>query len=584
MSSRDHSSERVEADETARRLEAEIAARRSAEQAEARLRTSEERYRQQSEQLAIILEGVADGVTAQRPDGSLLYANDAAARSCGYESAEALLRARPTEILERFEAFDEHGQPFDWAQLPGRRVLAGEPNAAATMRIREKATGKEWWSLLRAHAVHDERGVPYLAVNIWRDVTAQRRRELEAQFLAEATTLLSSGLEAHTAFDQLVRLAVPRLADMCFVRVLENGELRPVAAAHVDPQKLERARELHGKYPADSAYPLPAHEVVASGKSVLLEEIPDELLVARARDAQHLALVRELGFHSAMVVPLSARGRTLGALTLIAAESRRRYSAADLVLAEELGRRAGIALDNARLYSEARDAVRARDEFLSIAGHELKTPLAALSLQVAGLLRLFQRGDVPDPARVVDRLRKTVGQTERLDALIDQLLDVSRITSGRLKLDIEEVDLAELTAEVVARFADDAAGSGTAVDLRAPESLIGRWDRLRIEQVLTNLLSNALKYGAGKPVLVDVTAADGKAQVIVCDQGIGIAPEHQARIFGRFERAVSGRHYGGFGLGLWITRQIAEVHGGSIQLRSAPGAGSTFTVELPLGR
>jgi PAS domain S-box-containing protein len=580
---RDHT-ERRKAEETARKLEAEISARRVAEQAESRLRASEERYRQQSEQLAIILEGVADGITAQRPDGQLLYANDAAAHSCGYESAEALIRASPTDILERFDAFDEHGKPLDWTQLPGRRALAGEDNASTVLHVRERTTGREWWSLIRSRAIHDEHGTPYLVVNIWRDVTVQRQRELEAQFLADATAVLSSGLDAHAAFDQLAKLCVPRLADWCIVRVVEDGELVPVAFAHVDPARMALARKIQERFPLDASHPLPAHEVARSGQSALIEQITDQMLSERTRDVEHLALARELGLRSAIIVPLRARGRTLGALTLIAAESQRRYGQTDLVLAEELGRRAGIALDNARLYSEATDAIRARDEFLSIAGHELKTPLAAMSLQVGGLLRLYQRGELPSAARAIDRLQKTASQTGRLDRLIDQLLDVSRITSGRLKLELEDVDLAELAEDVVARFADAAASGGTPLELQARERPIGRWDRLRIDQVLTNLLSNAVKYGPGQPVTVEVDVEGGRARFSVRDRGIGIAPEHQARIFGRFERAVSGRHYGGFGLGLWITRQVVEVHGGSIQLRSAPGEGSTFTVELPLGR
>jgi PAS domain S-box-containing protein len=580
---RDHT-ERRKAEETARRLEAEIVARTTAEQAEAQLRASEERYRQQREQLAIILEGVADGITAQQPDGQILYANDAAAQACGYESAAALMQASPGEIIERFDAFDEHGQPFDWARLPGRRALAGEANATATLHIREKATGRDWWSLIRSRAILDERGTPYLVVNIWRDVTEQRRREIEAQFLADATAVLSSGLDAHAAFEQLAQLCVPRLADWCLVRVLENDELVPVAAAHADPARLAFGRSVQQRYPLDARQPLPAHAVARSGKSELYVEVSDQLLQEHARDPEHLALARALGIRSAIVVPLRARGRTLGALTLAVAESQRRYGQADLLLAEELGRRAGIALDNARLYGEATDAIRARDEFLSIAGHELKTPLAAMSLQVGGLLRLYQRGDAPNPSRAIDRLQKTASQTRRLDTLIDQLLDVSRITSGRLKLELEEVDLAELTADVVGRFADAAASAGTPIELRTGAHPIGRWDRLRIDQVLTNLLSNAVKYGPGKPVTVEVGIAEERARVSVCDHGIGIAPEHQARIFGRFERAVSGRHYGGFGLGLWITRQVVEVHGGAIELCSTPGEGSTFTVELPLGR
>jgi signal transduction histidine kinase len=541
-------------------------------------------YRLQSEQLAIILEGVADGITAQLPDGRLLYANDAAARASGHASAHEMMYGPAADFPGRFAVFDEQGNAVDWSQLPGRRVLSGEQNASATLRIRDRATGAEWWSLIKSRAVYDEHGHPSLVVNIFRDVSVQRRRELEGQFLAEASAVLSSGLDAHAALDQLAKLCVPRLADWCVIHVLDDARIAPVTVAHCDPAKVELARELQRRYPLRPDRPSGAPNVLRTGRAELYEQISDELLAVNAADPERLRILRELGLRSALVVPLRARGRTLGALTLALAESQRRYGAADLVLAEELGRRAGIALDNARLYMEATDAIKARDEFLSIAGHELKTPLAAMSLQVHGLLRLYERGEAPTAARAIERLQKTVAQTGRLGKLIDQLLDVSRITSGRLKLEPEQVDLLELTREVVARFADDAARAGSPIELRAGGPVIGRWDRMRLDQVLGNLLSNAVKYGTAKPVFVEVSSAEGKARVSVRDQGIGIALEHQARIFGRFERAVSARHYGGFGLGLWIARQVVEVHGGAIALSSAPGAGSTFTVELPLER
>jgi signal transduction histidine kinase len=249
-------------------------------------------------------------------------------------------------------------------------------------------------------------------------------------------------------------------------------------------------------------------------------------------------------------------------------------------MAEELGRRAGLALDNARLYREATDAIKVRDDFLSVAGHELKTPLAALMLQVSSLRRLLDRDGACDPARMAERLDKTSAHGARLDRLIDQLLDVSRLSSGRLRLFREETELGRVTAEAIGRFAEESARVGSPIELQVDGTVRGSWDGERLDQVVTNLLSNALKYGAGKPVLVRVAAVAGGAVLRVEDQGIGIAPEHQVRIFEPFERAVSDHNYGGFGLGLWITRQIVEAHGGQIRVESAPGRGATFVVEL----
>ncbi len=218
-------------------------------------------------------------------------------------------------------------------------------------------------------------------------------------------------------------------------------------------------------------------------------------------------------------------------------------------------------------------AVRARDDFIAVAAHELRTPLTALEMQ----LELLERAIKKDPgAPVLDRVHKIVGSSRRLERLVNQLLDVSRITAGRLHLDPEPVDLGALVREVAARVGE----GNTPVVVSGVEEVRGRWDRLRLDQVVANLVGNAVKYGHGKPVEVELQQ-DGDAILRVTDHGIGIEPERQKRLFQKFERAV-GREFGGFGLGLWITRQIVEACGGSIQLWSEVGQGSVFTVRLPL--
>ncbi|MFL5352270.1 ATP-binding protein [Archangium sp.] len=235
------------------------------------------------------------------------------------------------------------------------------------------------------------------------------------------------------------------------------------------------------------------------------------------------------------------------------------------------------------LAADLQKALQIRDDFLSVASHELKTPLTSLQLQLQILWRSLPATDAdgqPHPAR--KRIEATRRPAERLHQLVNNLLDVSRIRAGRLALEHESVDFAALLQDVVARAEADAAGAGCTLVLEAGAPVIGRWDRLRLEQVVTNLLSNAIKYGASHPVELSVAQDGDLARLTVRDHGIGIAPEHQARIFQRFERAVSERHYGGFGLGLWICRQIVESLGGDIRVESLPGRGATFTVALPL--
>jgi signal transduction histidine kinase len=292
---------------------------------------------------------------------------------------------------------------------------------------------------------------------------------------------------------------------------------------------------------------------------------------------------------SALIVPLTARGRTFGAMTLVAETPQRRYDGRDLTFAEELARRAALALDNARLYREAQEAVEAREKFLSIASHELKTPLTVLRLAAQALERIATGGGAagasggapPGPDRAVAAARKITENVERLARIVDDLLDVSRMMAGRMELRIEPVDLVALVRETVARLGELAARSGCEVRLHLPDSLVGTWDRQRLDQVLTNLLTNALKYGHGKPVDVTVERHGGRAVLAVRDHGIGIAEEAQARIFEPYERAA-GAGYAGTGLGLWIVRQILEALGGTIAVTSRPGAGATFVVTLRL--
>jgi signal transduction histidine kinase len=230
--------------------------------------------------------------------------------------------------------------------------------------------------------------------------------------------------------------------------------------------------------------------------------------------------------------------------------------------------------------AELRQAVDARDEFISVASHELRTPLTPLSLQLQ-MLRKHSAGGPVAPPELAQRLGVMERSVERMTELIDQLLDVSRITANRLDLSLGEVDLVALARDAVQRQKPALDQSGSTLTFDSPPAVTGTWDRLRLQQVLSNLVSNAIKYGAGKPIALRITQEKGLARLCVGDQGIGIAPADQARIFERFERAVSTHHYGGFGLGLWIVRQFVEAMGGKIRVESELGKGSTFTVELP---
>ena len=226
----------------------------------------------------------------------------------------------------------------------------------------------------------------------------------------------------------------------------------------------------------------------------------------------------------------------------------------------------------------AQAAVKQRAECLSIASHELRTPLTTLQLQLHGMARRLDGLDEKLAANI-QRARRS---GDRLMALVEMLLDVSRITTGQLTLQTESFDLSAALREIADRLGDEAHAAGCAITFHAPESVVGTWDRLRLEQVLTNLLTNAIKYAANRPIDIRVAHVDGEALIAVSDNGPGIDAEMLPRIFGRFERAAPIEHYGGLGLGLYITKQIVEAHGGTIEVASSVGSGTTFTVRLPL--
>ena len=279
-------------------------------------------------------------------------------------------------------------------------------------------------------------------------------------------------------------------------------------------------------------------------------------------------------------MPLVSDGTALGALTFA---SRRAYHALEIQVVEELARRIAMSIDNALLYQRARRAIQIRDEFLSIASHELKTPLMSLQLQVESIemLREAQPSATLSDDKVVNKLRVVDRQVSRLTRLIQNLLSVTRIISGRIELAREPLAIEQVVEAVVGQMQDLIERSRCRLDVQIEPGLEGAWDRMHLEMVITNLLANAIKYGAGGLVEVSGRRASNMLELSVRDHGIGLSPDQQARIFVRFERAVPPEHYGGLGLGLWIVQQIVAAHGGTVLVDSTPGSGSTFTVRLP---
>ncbi len=402
------------------------------------------------------------------------------------------------------------------------------------------------------------------------------------EFLAEASGLLTRSLDVAGIVNGLAALATPRLCTWCVVDIArEDGVIERLAFEHEDEALRALGAALTKQIPATDEAVRGVVNVIRSGQPESARCEPATLAAALGIDDE--ATIDRLGAAEYLCVPLSARGQAIGAITLVSALGTRRFGPSEHALVIDLGQRAALAIENARLYAGAQRAVLIREEFISIASHELRTPLAALELQVQSMQTHLKKQPV-DMTRINAKTVVARRQVDRLGRLINELLDVSRIDAGRLELDREELNLGELVREVALRFADELERSQTPLELTIADGIIGHWDRLRLDQVVTNLLHNAIKYGKGHPIRLSLTASpdDATARLTVTDEGIGISAVDQSRIFGRFERAVSSRAYGGMGVGLFIVAQILAAHDATISVQSEPGRGSTFSVKLPI--
>jgi signal transduction histidine kinase/ActR/RegA family two-component response regulator len=418
-----------------------------------------------------------------------------------------------------------------------------------------------------------------------RAAEAERDRLLRAaRFLAEASARLAGSLEYERTLADVAALVVPTLADWCFVDVRDDrGEITRVAVTHDEPAKEDFARRLRGVTPAVDG-PHPVARALETGEPQLVPEVTDAWLVSIARDPDHLGRLRTLGPRSYLCVPMNARGRTIGTVTLVVTRGDRRYGEADVPLARELADRAAIAVDNAALYRAARGAVRARDEFLLRASHELRTPLTAIRGALVFVRRAIQGRTAESPVELLEIGERNAMHMTRL---VDDLLDAATLQAGVRPLAVQRVALGTLLDQVAAQLGPVAREKRLELTVRADEGMAIEADPFRLEQLFTNLVANAVKFtGEGGSVVVQARRlGDEAVEVRVRDSGIGLAPEQLERVFEPFYQGSPGARPGvarGTGLGLTIAKGLAELHGGDIRAESAgPGCGSTFVVTLP---
>ena len=519
--------------------------------------------------LSAIVESSNDAIIGNDLEGKIISWNRGAERLYGYSEEEIL--GQSLSILVPPDHDDE---------LPSiiHRLREGERiDQFETTRLR-KDGGRVDVSLTVSPIV-DEEGRVVGASKIARDITAMRRHQQTLRFLADVSRIMGQLLDVDSTLQKVANLAVPHVADWCAVHIADaQGEPQQVTVAHADHDKVHLAEELYRSYPPSAESSHGMRQVMRSGRSVLVAEVTEEMLRTIARDEQHLEILRQLKPRSYACVPLKTAQTVFGTMTFVFSESGRQYTAEDLAMVEDLAQRAGIALENARLYYKVREADRRKDEFLAMLSHELRNPLAPLR---SGLEMLAM-----DPGEHQDTLKVMQEQVELVVRLVDDLLDVSRIMQGKIDLRKSPCEVAPLIHRTVDTIRALIAAREQQLHLSIPSEPI--WisaDPVRVVQILENLLNNASKYtDLGGRLELDVQMEGEQVSVTVTDNGVGIDPVLLPQVFELFTQSNRSldRAQGGLGIGLTLVQRLVEMHHGTVTAHSeGEGHGSSFTVRLP---
>ena len=561
--------------------------------AEALLRAKRLEDEQQARaSLATTLRSIGDAVIATDAQGHVTMMNPIAEALTGWSESEA----RGHSLSDVFVIINEHTRapvisPVDKVLELGTIVGLANHTVLIAKDGKTEIPIDDSGAPIRSTPDGKIEGV----VLVFRDVTEKKRDDTRRSILEEAGVVLATSLDYEVTLQKVAQLAVPRFADWVGVDLIEEDTKlgwRQVAVAHVDPAKVEWARELGAKYPPDKAAPAGVPNVLRTGKSEIYPEVTEEMIRQSARGEEHLRISLELHIRSVIIVPLLAHGRILGALSFVWAESGNRYSSLDLELAEELARRCANAIDNARLYdaeqqarASADVANRAKDEFLATVSHELRTPLNA----IMGWAKMLSSGALTNDVTKQERAIATIDRNAvAMAQLIEDLLDISRIISGKMRIDVQSVHLGRIIEAAI----DAVRPAADAKDIKISErtdidAISTMGDPARLQQVVWNLLSNAVKFTPkGGSIDVELVREEAGIDIVVADTGKGIHPRFLPHVFEAFrqEDASHTRSRGGLGLGLAITKQLVELHGGSVSATSAgEGKGATFHVHLPAG-
>ena len=535
---------------------------------------AEESLRQSEQQFRRAVVNAPIPIMMHTADGEILQLSKAWTGLSGYSPDDIAKVADWLNI-----AFDDSSRPAA-ESLFGTLALNGESHEGE-FEIRTASGDRRVWhfSVSAPGNLHD--GRQFLTTTAT-DVTDRSRSEESARFLADASGALAGVEDYQRTLEHVAQLAVPYFADWCGVDLKQpDGSLSRLAVQHIDPSKIELAKELHRRFPPDPNAAQGVQAVLRSGLSELVPVITDDMLMAAIQDPERLSMVRQLGLRSYLCVPLKVRGETIGVITFAMAESGRTLSTYELTLAEDLAGRAAIALENARLYHELRETDRRKDEFLAMLAHELRNPLAPISNA------LYILGLQPSQSATADQARAMMErQVQHMVRLVDDLLDVSRIMRGKIELQKETIHLNDVVGRAIETVQPLIDGLGHRLEVSLPDPQVRvDVDPIRMSQVLANLLNNAAKYTErGGRIWLDGEQRNGDVLLRVRDNGIGIEAGMLRQVFDLFAQADHSRQraQGGLGIGLTLVRRLVELHGGTVEASSRGlGQGSEFVIRLP---
>ncbi len=523
------------------------------------------------ERFRALIQHSADAIQLISAEGVILYSSDSVERVLGY---------KPEEIQGTSAAPYLHPDDFPrFMEKFGALLMTPGGQVTLEYRVKHKNGSWVWVEATGSNYLHDAR-ISAIVGN-FRNITERKQVEERQRILNEASEKLVSSLNQQVTLQEIAQLIVPAVADYCRIAVLdEQQQIKEIAVNHFDPEQVALVRELYEQYKDRTNSTSGLQRLLETGQSELMSHVSEGVIQQAGQDNPEIVtVVHALGLKSYMGTPLIARDRVIGAITFSSVQPERHYTSDDLAFAQELARRIALTLDNARLYQEAQKAITLRDDFISIASHELRTPVTSLKLYVQVLQRqLARRGD----DSLAHHFKKMDTQLDKLTLLIKDLLNVTRIELGKLDFQEDFFDVNEVVKEVVEQIQLTTRTHRIEVEGRIARPVRG--DKDRIGQVLTNLLTNAIKYSpAANSIVVRLIAEEDVAVVEVQDFGIGIEKEHQGHIFDRFYRVSDPeeRTYPGLGIGLYIAHEIIKRHKGELWVVSEKGKGSLFRFRLP---